>query len=86
MQKKKGGGWGWGVGGGASPAPESVSGNVAIFYREKLASLFQVQEKLKASRSSKLNFSSSSFIDDGSRVKIVWLHVVVFGERDILHF
>ena len=86
MQKKKGGGGGVGGGGGASPAPESVSGNVTIFYREKLASLFQVQEKLKACRSSKLNFSSSSFIADGSRVKIVWLHVVVFGEHDILHF
>ena len=27
--------------------------NVTIFYREKLASLFQVQEKLKACRNSK---------------------------------
>ena len=33
--------------------------NVKIFYRQELASLFQVQEKLKACRNSKLNFSSS---------------------------
>ena len=30
--------------------------NITIFYRQELASLFQVQEKLKACRSSKLNF------------------------------
>ena len=30
--------------------------NVSIFYRQELASLFQVQEKLKASRNSKSNF------------------------------
>ena len=29
---------------------------VTILYRQELASLFQVQEKLKACRSSKLNF------------------------------
>ena len=40
--------------------------------------------KLKAYRSSKLNFSSSCFIADDSHVKIVWLHVVVFSEHDIL--
>ena len=40
--------------------------------------------KLKACRSSKLNFSSSCFIADDSHVKIVWLHVVVFSEHDIL--
>ena len=60
--------------------------NVTIFYREKLASLFQVQEKLKACRNSKWNFSSSCFIADNSHVKLVWLHVVVFSEHDILHF
>ena len=58
--------------------------NVKIFYRQELASLFQVQEKLKACRSSKLNFSSSYFTADDIPVKIVWLHVVVFSEHDIM--
>ena len=49
-------------------------------------SLFQTQEKLEVCRSSKLNFSSSCFIADGSCVKIVWLHVEVFSEHGILHF
>ena len=40
--------------------------NVAIFYREELASLFQVQEKLKASMNSKWNFWSSCFIANDS--------------------
>ena len=57
-----------------------------IFYRKKLASVFQVQEKLKACRSSELNFLSSCIIANDSHVKIVWLHVVVFSEHDILHF
>ena len=35
---------------------------VTIFYRQELVPLFQVQEKLKACRKSKLNFSSSCFI------------------------
>ena len=49
--------------------------NVTIFYWQELASLFQVQQKLKGCRSSKLNFSSSCFIADDSHVKIEWLHV-----------
>ena len=60
--------------------------NVTIFYRQELVSLFQVQEKLKACRSSKLNFSSSCFIADDSHVKTERLHVVVFSKHDILHF
>ena len=52
----------------------------------ELTSLFQVQKKLKGSRSSELNFSSSCFIANDSHVKIVWLHVVAFSEHDILHF
>ena len=60
--------------------------NVTTFYRQELASLFQAQEKLKACRNSKLNFSSCCFIANDSRVKIAWLHVVVFSEHDILHF
>ena len=59
--------------------------NVTILYQQGLASFFQVQEKLKACRSSKLNFSSSCFIVDDSHIKIVWLHVV-FREHDVLHF
>ena len=64
---------------------ESLCRNVTIFYRQELASLFQVQEKLKACRSSKLNFSSSCFIADDSHVKFLWLHVVGFSKHDILH-
>ena len=60
--------------------------NVTIFYQQALASLMQVQEKLRASRGSKLNFSSNCLIADNSRVKIVWLHEVVFCEHDILNF
>ena len=60
--------------------------NVTIFYRQELGSLFQVHEKLKACRKSKLNFSSSCFIADNNHVKTLWLHVVVFSEHDILHF
>ena len=60
--------------------------NVTIFYRQELASLFQLQEKLKVCRSSKLNFSCSCFISDDSHVKIVWLHAVFFSEHEILYF
>ena len=60
--------------------------NVTIFYGQELPSLFQVQEKLKAFRGSKLTFSSSCFIADDSHIKIVWLHVVVFREDDVLNF
>ena len=42
--------------------------------------------KLKACRSSKLNFSSSCFIADDSHIKTEWLHEVVFSEHDMLHF
>ena len=44
------------------------------------------KKKMKLCRSSKLNFSSSCFIVDGSHVKVLWLHVVVFSEHDVLHF
>ena len=60
--------------------------NVTIFDRQKLASLFQVQEKLEACRNSKWNVSSSSFVAGDSHVKIIWLHLLVFSEHDILHF
>ena len=42
--------------------------------------------KSKARRSSKLNFSSSCLIGGNNHIKVVWLHIVVFSERDILHF
>ena len=48
--------------------------------------LFKVQEKLKACRNSKLNFSSSCFIVDDSHIKIVWLHIVVFSEHEFVYF
>ena len=57
--------------------------NVTIFYRKKLASLFQVQEKLKTCRNLKWNFSSSCFIGDDSQVKIAWMQVVVSSKYDI---
>ena len=47
--------------------------NVAIFYRQELASLFQVQEKVKTCRDSKWNFSSSCL-----QKTVIWkLHIVV---------
>ena len=55
-------------------------------YQQELVSLFKVQKKLKACRSSKLNFSSSCFIADDSRIKFVWLRIVIFSKHDILHF
>ena len=60
--------------------------NVTIFYQQERASLVQVQEKLKACRSSKLNISSSCFIADDNYVKTLWLHVLVFSKHGILHF
>ena len=60
--------------------------NIIIFYRQELASLFQVQENLKECRSWKLKFSSGCFIADDSHVKFVSLHEVVFSEHDTLHF
>ena len=59
--------------------------SVTILYRQELVSLFQVEEKFKVWRSSKLNFSSNCFIADDSHMKIVWLHIVVFSEHDTLN-
>ena len=59
--------------------------NVTIFYRQELASMFQVQEKLKACKNSKLIFSSSCFTANDNHEKIIWLRVVVFSKHDILH-
>ena len=42
--------------------------------------------KLERVKELKKNFSSCCFIAGDSRVKIVWLHVAVFTELDILHF
>ena len=55
-------------------------------YYVEPVSLFQVQEKLKACKSSKLNFSKSCLIADDSHEKIIWLHVLSFREHDNLHF
>ena len=60
--------------------------NVTVFYQQNLASLFQVQVKLKIRRNSKLNFLSRCFIADDSYVKTQWLYVVVSSNHDILHF
>ena len=53
--------------------------NVIIFYQQELTFLFQVQENLESG-------VQHCFIAHDSHVKIVWLHVVVFSEDDILHF
>ena len=50
--------------------------NVTIFYRQEIASSFQVEEKLKTCRNSKWNFLNICFIADDSHVKDVWLDVV----------
>ena len=60
----------------------TLYGNVILFYRQELATLFQMQEELKAWRNSKLNFSSSCLIADKSHAKIIWLHQVVFIEHE----
>ena len=60
--------------------------NVTIFYRQKLISLFQVQEKLKTCMNSKLNFLSDFFILNHNHTKVVWLQIVFFSKHDILHF
>ena len=60
--------------------------NVPIFYRQELAFLFKVKEKLKTYRNLKWNFSSSCFITHDSHVKVLWLNVIVFTEYYILHF
>ena len=57
--------------------------NVTIFYWQELASW---QKKMKAYKSLNLNFFSSCFTAGDSPVKVVWLHVVLFSEHDILYF
>ena len=44
----------------------------------------ELQEKLKACKGSKLNFSRSYFIADDGHVKIICRHVAVFSKHDIL--
>ena len=64
----------------------SIWPNCRKFLRARTTFLFHVLGKLKAWRSSKLNFSSNCFIADDSHVKVVWLHVVIYSEQSILHF
>ena len=45
--------------------------NATIFYRQELASFFQMQEKWKVFQSLKLNFLTSCFIVDDGHIKIV---------------
>ena len=43
--------------------------------------------KIESPQEFKINlFASSCFTADDSYIKIIWLHVVVFSEHDILHF
>ena len=60
--------------------------NVAIFYQQERASLFQVKEKFKACGSLKWGFSSSCFMTGDSHLKLISLHAVVFNENAILCF
>ena len=53
-----------------------------IFYLQELASLCQVQAKLKTCRKSKESFLSSYFIADDSHIKIVWLYQGSGKEKD----
>ena len=57
---------------------EILCRNVTIYYWQELVSFFQVQEKLRACRSSKLNFLSSCFIADDSHAKTEWLRCSSF--------
>ena len=57
--------------------------NVTIFYQQELPFLFKVQEKLKEYRSSKLIFQVALSLQ---MTVMLWLHLVVFSEHDILHF
>ena len=59
---------------------------MTIFYRQELAYLVQVQEKLKAYKNSKSNFPSSCVIVDDSHVIVVWLDEVVFNKHEISYF
>ena len=59
--------------------------NVAIFYQQKLASLFQVQEKIENVQEFKVKLFEWLFTDD-SQIKIIWLHVVVVTEHGLLYF
>ena len=60
--------------------------NITVLYRQEIASLFQVQEKLRACGNSKWSFSSSCFINVDSQIKIISWHTVVFNENAILRF
>ena len=60
--------------------------NVTIFYRQEIASSFQVQEKIRACGNSKWSFSSSCFTACDSHLKIISSHTVVLNENAILCF
>ena len=55
-------------------------------YRQELAFLFQVQEKLRACGNSKQTFPSSCFIAGDSYIKIICPHTTVFNEHAISYF
>ena len=60
--------------------------NVAIFCRQELASLFQLQEKLIAWGNSRLSFSSKYFTDDDSHIKSISSCTVVLKVLTVLYF
>ena len=60
--------------------------DVTIFYQKEIATLFQVQGKLRACENSEWSFSNSRFIVCDSHVKIISSHTVVFNKSAILRF
>ena len=57
-----------------------------IFFRQEIASLFQVQGKLRACRNSEWSFSSSCFNKGNSHLKLISLYTVAFNENAISCF
>ena len=57
-----------------------------IFFRQEIASLFQVQGKLRACRNSEWSFSSSCFNKGNSHLKLISSYTVAFNENAISCF
>ena len=57
-----------------------------MFYWQKIACLFQVQEKLRTCWNLKISFSNSRFIAGDSDVNVISSHTAVFNENVVLCF
>lgn len=60
--------------------------NVTMFDQKELASLYQLQEKLRACRNSKQLFYSSHFIANDIHIKITCPFAVLFNAETIFYF